>query len=854
MLFGMTAQRLVILASVALVGGVFLAFGIGTGVNHPWAERIRLGWQAQLQKPSTWGLWVVGSVLLLISGSFFTLITPEITEPFAAANFLRLQPLALLVGGLAGQTLLALPLMRDGANWREKLFENPELLRVAGLYGVFLLVAGGLDLYLSRIEPDQVGWNTLGTPLLDTQVLFVFVLGLLLTGLGMWGRKALPAEKQSASWRFDALIFFLLWLVAAIYWGSIPVTNNWYISAPTYPTFSFYPNSDGMVYDTTAQSLLIGEGYQSSHLPYPRRPLYDLFLFGLYLLKGQDYTGVVALQSMLFAVFPGLVYLLGKAMHNRLAGILAGLLVLFREGNAIALTGVITVSHSRMTMSDFPTGIGAALLAWIAFRWLTAPESPQRLRLILLAGGILAAAMQIRIETGVFIPVLFGFALLQFPKMKTRYFTSLLAFVACMGLVVAPWVYRNWKTTGVLYFEVPDARISFLLERLRKISEDEAPQAPTPTEGGEMESVSGQKTQLAPTRQPPTPTFFQVLIRHGLHSQAQALLIFPDTYRIFDSTVGFLGHKDPVKFWTQCCSGKDYVKRLPYWEWGKWSGEIPPQSVVPILVNLFILAVGFRQAWKKSGWNALWPVGMAFGYYFANALARTSGGRYLQPVDWVWIVYYSIGLATLAAGLFRLFGANPTSILSVTAPEISSPPTLHRPRPSWQSVLAIGAGFLLLGVAIPGAEKLFPPRYTEETRQTWLADLAQADTKQVLAAHLETFLANRGLILQGRGVYLRYYEPDQGEPGSLYPAVYPRPFPRLSIFLVGPTPIGVYLPLEERPSIRAQNAADVLVFGCMQMIEEGPYFNALALYYPETDELFLRAPFPETLACPLAEP
>ncbi|HNB54470.1 MAG TPA: hypothetical protein PK530_21165, partial [Anaerolineales bacterium] len=325
LLFGMTVQRLVMLGGVALLGGMFLALGLGTVLKRLWAERFWLGWLAQLQKPSKWGGWVVGSVLLLISGSFFTLITPEIAEPFAAAYFLRLQPLAYLVGGLAGQTLIALPLMRDGINWREKLLKNPEMLRVAGLYGVFLLIAGGLDLYLARIEPDQVGWNTLGTPLLDTQVLFVFMLGLLLTGVGMWSQKFLPAEKPT-SWKLDALIFVLLWLVAALYWTSLPLTNNWYISAPRYPTFSFYPNSDGMVYDTTAQSLLIGEGYQSSHLPYPRRPLYDFFLFGLYLLKGQDYTGVVALQSMVFAVFPGLVYLMGKAMHNRLAGILAGIL------------------------------------------------------------------------------------------------------------------------------------------------------------------------------------------------------------------------------------------------------------------------------------------------------------------------------------------------------------------------------------------------------------------------------------------------------------------------------------------------------------------------------------------------
>jgi hypothetical protein len=352
------------------------------------------------------------------------------------------------------------------------------------------------------------------------------------------------------------------------------------------------------------------------------------------------------------------------------------------------------------------------------------------------------------------------------------------------------------------------------------------------------------------------------MLNHWVHSQAQALLIFPNTYRLFDSTIGFLGHRTPETFWTQCCSTRNYVKRLPFWQWGKWSGEIPSQSVVPILVNLFVLAVGFRQAWKKAGWNALLPAGMAFGYYFANGLARTSGGRYLQPVDWVWIVYYSIGMASLAAGLFRLFGVKPASVLLneptrgvVTISIVRFPQQL---KSSLQSqgvqIFTIGLGFLLLGLAIPAAEFVFPPRYTEETRQAMFAAFAQANNEQGLAPHLDTFFANGGMVLQGRGMYLRYYGAEQGEPGSLYPAVYPRPFPRLSLFLIGPTPIGVYLPIEGRPDIRAQNAVDVLVLGCMQMIEKGPYFDALALYYPATDELFLRAPFPETLTCPLPEP
>ncbi|NUM43955.1 MAG: hypothetical protein HUU38_04555 [Anaerolineales bacterium] len=857
LLFGLSLERLILMGSLAALTGLFILLSLGTWQNWPLTERLRQGWQTQLQKTSLWGGWVTGSVLLLISGSFFTLITPEITEPFAAAYFLRLQPLARLLAGLAGQTLLALPLLRE-AQTRPQI--PAEFRRVAGLYGLFLLAAGAIRVHLLRVGPDPVGWNTLGTPLLDTQVLGVFGVALLLLGLSI--RLGPRTGSPPSDWKLDAAIFTLLWLAAAAYWFTIPLADNWYVSAPRHPAFSFYPNSDGVVYDTTAQSLLVGNGYQSSHLPFPRRPLYDLFLMGLYLLKGQDYEAVVTLQALLFGVFPALVYLMTKTMHTRLAGIIAGLLVLLREGNALALTSVITVSTSKMAMSDFPTAIGVVLLAWIAFRWLNAPEHPHRLNLILTAGGILAAAMQIRIETGVFIPIIFGFGLLRLPRLKIRYLTSLLAFVGCMALVLSPWVYRNWQKTGLLYLEVPDARLSFLLERLQKTTEDEAPQVPTPEggapEGGTQPAAPRQKTR--PSAQPlqtASPSFLEILTNHTVHSLSQAILIFPDTYRLFDSTIGLLGHKDGAKFWTQCCSGRDYVKRLPFWQWGKWSGEIPPQAVVPILVNLLILAVGVRQTWKSARWSALLPSGMAFAYYLANGLARTSGGRYLLPVEWVWISYYSVGLAYLAAGIFRLFGKNPVSGLFPGLVHTSAdvPPTqTPTPRAGWKIPLAIGMGFFILGVALPAAETLFPPRYTDASLQTWLGMVSQADEAQIFAPRLGEFFSHGGQVLQGRGQYLRYYGPDQGEPGSFYPAVYPRPFPRLSIFLVGPRGIGAYLPLAGRPDLRAENAADVLVFGCEQVIEKGPYFDALAMYFPATNELFLRTPFPETLTCPLPEP
>ena len=850
-LMGLSLERWIMLGGMGLLLAGFLMIGWGALKGPKWFTRFGGGLVTHLQKPKIWGTALVSCIFLFISSVFFILITPEITEIFAKAYFDRLQPFALVFAGLSGQLLIALPFLRFGLEWKQNLQAQPELMRVALLYGAILLVWGGLDLYLLRIEPDPIGWNTLGTPLLDTQVIFVFFTGLFLLFVGSTGKiNDLFKTTPAITWKIDLVICLMLWVIAAVYWHTLPLQDNWYISAPRSPTFAFYPNSDGVVYDTTAQSLLSGIGYKSSYFPYPRRPLYGLFLFGLYLIKGQNFEAVVSLQSMIFAIFPALVYLAIKNMHNRLSGIIAGLLVLLREGNAMALTNVITVSHSKMAMADFPTAIGIALFMWIVFRWVNAPR---RFGAILAAGGILAALMQIRVETGIFLPVVFGMSLLQWPRLKAQYFKGLLAFLFGMFLVLSPWIWRNWKMTGLVFLEVPDNRLGFLIGRLATSPEDQLVQPPAELEAEDAVTPRKKNRSLSsppedfPTQAEP-PGLLNILTSHWIHSQVQALLLFPDTYRIFDSTIGFLGHKDPNIFWTQCCSAANYTRRLPYWEWGKWSGEIPPQSIVPVLVNLFVMTIGFHQVWKKFKWNGLLPMGFCFAYYFANGLARTSGGRYLFPVDWIWIGYYSIGLAQIIRGGFYLFGAVPRSILldeNASESETTSPQ-------SWKTYAAISAGFLLLGLALPAAEHIIPPRYTETTLNQWMNELEQGEP--AIVPQLQGFLANGGQVLQGSGNYLRYYGRDEGEPGSLYPAVYPHPYANLNIFLVGPTNIGVVLPLQDAPDIQAQNAAEVLVFGCDQPLGKANYFNALAMFYPSTGELFVREPFPAALTCPLPDP
>ncbi len=67
----------------------------------------------------------------------------------------------------------------------------------------------------------------------------------------------------------------------------------------------------------------------------------------------------------------------------------------------------------------------------------------------------------------------------------------------------------------------------------------------------------------------------------------------------------------------------------------------------------------------------------------------------------------------------------------------------------------------------------------------------------------------------GRGLYPRFYQAGEGEPGTSYrwPAHTERDYSRLGFYLAGPANWSVVLPLDDTPQF-FPNAQDVLVFGC----------------------------------------
>jgi hypothetical protein len=254
------------------------------------------------------------------------------------------------------------------------------------------------------------------------------------------------------------------------------------------------------------------------------------------------------------------------------------------------------------------------------------------------------------------------------------------------------------------------------------------------------------------------------------------------------------------------------------------------------------------------------PLGFSIVYFLINAVARTSGGRYILAVDWVPMMYFVIGLGHISvAGIGFLFRTVPQ--LDSYQQSEDSPHAAADKESPWPVTryLLISLGFFFLGSLLPITERAVPPRYTETVKQEVLSSLLASRALGVFGqSDLDNFNKSNGKVIIGRALYPRYFESGEGAPGkpttdrwaeSAKPSFYSKDFSRLSFYLVGPENLSVLLPMEKGPD-HFPNASDVIVLGC----QGKEYFDALVVarfdLQHSVEALFTRSPELENLTCP----
>ena len=799
---GFSASRLALMAALL---GLALAWA-GLALVAWRAPRWAATWFETARRPRLWDAVLLAAPLLALAAQALLAILWGLSQHGENYPYLayaqRLQPLldVLSLTGLLLFTWLALLRRAELAAARP--------LAVALAAAIIWLVFGGLAIFVAvthiGVTPEATGsWGEPAVPFLEWQVLLAWLLGSLLL-LAETKTPAFFSRKHT-----DLIIGLAIWLGAAALWLSQPVQPAYFATPPRPPNYQIYPYSDGLTYAQYAQSILIGNGFMGGDIP--ARPLYIVFLAGLHALAGQDYARVIALQTLLLAVFPLSLYLLGKELGSRPLGLAAALLVILRDltSNQVApFTNNLT--YSKLYFSELPAALLLSLLAWQAVRWI---RRPQQARLApLLAGGLLGLSTLVRTQSAIVLPVvlLAAWLAIKQPRIALRGSLLLLAGVA---LAVAPWLWRNWRLTGGLVFDNPASQTMVLAQRYSGLNfEDVIPYLP-----GETDSqYSRRMLQIAldGIRRHPGQALHS-MANHFLNNEIDNVLLLP--------------------------LRSDLQNLSELWQptrafWQNWNGQPTSGQSLLLAVYLGLIGLGVAACWRTAGWAGLLPLGINLGYNLWTGIFRSSGERFLVPVDWTATLYIAAGLVTLSGGLLLLLSRTRQGMLDYLAvpssgrrggsepydDSIKQPPrpspTLDRQIPMGITMALPALIILALGASLPLAEHILPQRYPSASAEEILAHLtttpalpqAGLDAPATLCEALAQ--APGAMVLNGRAIYPRYYAAGEGEPLSAKTGYSDMPQPRLVFFLLGQTNSLVVLDLPQSPAF-FPNAADVTLIG-----------------------------------------
>jgi hypothetical protein len=767
---GYSPARLALLAVLGILAALwaYLAFRPSLSINASLLPKL-----------------IVGSATLsLISAiSLFLLryLDPETMAPI----YERLSVMLWYVLALGMEFSIFLLILRFGLHFAV-LGRAKALILPAGLgFGGLMAVAGLVATTRLGLTPDPAYWGEPGVPVMGWQ------LGLtLLVGLGI----LLVGLRMQRAVRWDLWIPAGLWLAASVIWLSVPieVMRNSFYAPMSPPTYQAYPNSDAGYYDSMAESLLIGYPYQGE---IPARPLYIAVLTALHLVVGEHYDLIILGQTLVLAFIPVVLYLLGRRLHSRAAGVMAAFLAICREWTGLLVSSQTRVSNTKTLLVDLPTLLLVLVSCLMVVRWLQRRDS----RSALIAGGTFGILLLLRTQALMVLPFMLLLAILAYGVRSPKWVAPVALFVAAFGVTILPWMLHNYLSSGHIAFDAP-FQYDIIASQYRYTGNLDIANV-------DLQGKSLPEVVLAFAIRDPK-FVLDFITTHFLATQIDGLLALP----LLQPYNGLLA---PINLY-----------------WLTWNGTLAWYNLLLLLSYLVFIAVGLGVTWSRLRWIGLTPLAFSLGYSLANGLGRFSGWRYDLPADWISYFYLCIGMAAFIEFPAQLFGAK-TQVLS----EAGAGHGLRGPD-SLMGIVPL-LGFVLLGAVPWIAQGIAGPRYAAESAPSLIGALAASPAVERLggsARQVQAFAASpRAAVEVGRILYPRFFPRDSGLASAHpWPAYAPRDFPRLGFLLLNQTRHDVIFPTRQSPE-EFPHGADAVILGCLG----ADYIDARLVLFPASGSAFL---------------
>lgn len=676
------------------------------------------------------------------------------------------------------------------------------------LVGTLLVItAAWLFMIVTRIglQPDLAYWNVAGVPMMWVSLASIIVLILLLDSFVSWIKtKTNRKLDDRLQVLLEVLLVLAIWLAASFLWIKTPYSNSYFLLGPLLPDGHYWPASDARLMDLGGQYLIIGGKLETPY--FTEKPFYALFLGILHFLFGQSYQVVTNVQILFLAFIPVLLYYLGKQLSGKLFGIALSIFAIVKEATAILFTYKISVSNSRLMMTELPSALLLIIVAILVFKWLKEDEPTYALPL--LAGTTIGIASYVRSNNLVVLFVLIIFLVLTGAKNLRNRLPQIGFFILGVGLVILPWTVYSRITYGKdpITWKVQEA-LSTRFNVTEKEEFDETPGIPNhplpdptlaSTNSDTFSTFSDSSTTETKQEETQPEKLYESkvskVIGHFLNNQVKALFILP--FQLYPARpTGILEQQ--------------------YWhEPVNWSGEMPAEHIVAFVLNLVLISLGVSFAWKTFRWAGLVPLVIEMAYYLSNALVRTSGSRYLVAVDWVVYLYFLLGIWTF------LQSSRLLSSTMATERECNKVP--------WKGFWISLSLSLIIGLSLPALNMIFPALYTNESKAEVANQLPMEKIELevgITPAAMQTFYDKPDTVfLYGREIYPAFIQTDQ------VPGVQ-----ALTFSLLTPKLYEIIIPYGIEPDEPLPAGEGMIVIGCR--IPDTNQVLAYLGYFVNSDQL-----------------
>lgn len=656
------------------------------------------------------------------------------------------------------------------------------------LIGFFLLIALFILIEFTGLgkNPERVSIISLGTPILEGQIWYIIGLLILIILTG-YAWQSIPAKSKAIlGKRGDVIIIALLWLMSVVLWMSLPLpSHNYFAPAVQPPNFEKYPFSDAEQYDLN--SLFVYYGSLDNFVV--SKPMYVSFLAILHAIGGLSYANIVFLQTLIVAIFPPVLYLIGRELHSRLGGIAIALFAIFREVSNIQATSIANTSNTKLLLSDMPAALLAAVLALIFIRWFKLKE--KRISgYEFLVGGLIGIFILTRLQTMALVPFALILAVIHsYPKFN-KILVSCLILLASISLVIAPVLIRNHSITGVFWVDNPSSSrgLSRILTTGIETTEDVLSQSTdNPIEKNFQVFEEIFKNNLFEYIYSISDNFSRNLI--------SSILVLPIRWGNHTPFLEFL--TITTSFWSEVYSQSNIIN-----------------SIV-IFGNLALISLGFAKVFRRNPWPVLVILGLYIVYNLSSAVVRLSGWRFILPIDWIIYAFFALGIVEILKLMyFKITRADFNGFSSWLSdyPAIKISSTRKLP-----ALFLYGIGFLMAGAFIPAREHLLPTLLPEYSKQEVCEriDLSLNDHGYVdLSENFMAFcLSEDTRVLKGYGIYPRFFNSGEGYYDRSYDPWFGRQdYGRLAFRLIGTRNAKVYIKTDIR-DLRFPNGTLVYLAG-----------------------------------------